>query len=375
IPLGILLNLILIPWVTLVALPAAFLTALYVPGAAAVFVFAVSVWDFLLHSFDRLWTLFVVLNPVQAVLVMLCCGAGLVFRFNALHWALLAVVTVLLHWHNGQPPKLLDDEFDLWVLDTGQAQSVVIETAAGRVLYDTGFGDPATVNLQQAPLRWHWRWPGGQPWHAVILSHNDADHAGGLASVALAITPKHVFTGQPPIHPPELWPSAQFCDQGAGFTLANVAFEFKRPVAGYMPVSSNDASCVLSVRSASGSVLILGDAGKRVEYALLQNRRLQPVDLLMSGHHGSDTSTSFALLEALGPRWVVHSAAAWRLPERPDPRVVSRVQAVGAVNHCTCWSGALRYQFRRNEIIQMTYGNRLLPWLKIGPRAHPVNDS
>lgn len=368
-PLGMVLNLLLIPLVTFVALPAAFLTALQLPGAGWVFERSVWLWDWLLGAFDRFWVVFPVLSPLQAVLLILLCGALLLLRAGLKSWALLALITGSALWHNTQPQSMAEGVFDLWVLDAGNAQSIVIDTAEGRVLFDTGWGDGRSVHLGQPALRWHWQSP-RRHWHAVITAHDGRDHAGGLASVAAAFTPQYFYTSEPPAGYPDTWPAPEFCDHNTGFQLSGVQFEFLRAAPGYRPEPGAAGSCVLKITGAGHSALIMGDLPQREEYRLLSNRtpNIDPelaAEVLVSASNGGNQSSSKALLAAVEPDIVVHGAETNHRFQRPDPAVLARVEALGARNDCTCQSHTLRYQFRSEGIIRDTYGNRLLPWLKI----------
>ncbi|MFY0664021.1 MAG: DNA internalization-related competence protein ComEC/Rec2 [Natronospirillum sp.] len=362
-PLAIPLNILLIPLVTFWVLPTAFLAALNVPLADTLFMWGVDIWYYLLVQFDRFWVWFPVLSLPQSVLLLVSSGLLVVLRLPMLAWAAWILILFGSSWHNSQPTPLQAGEFDVWVLDVGQAQAVVIDTGDGRVMFDTGNGDPARLNLYQPALRWHW-WSPRRNWSAVVVSHQDRDHAGGMASVAAGLRPQRFLAGQP-LSAPNNWPAAEFCNHGVELALNGVQFRFIRPHVGYLPRDNNDASCILLVESDHGRVLLTGDASKRVEYGILQQAPLGRVDLLISGHHGSATSTSAELLQQIQPAWVVHSAARYSRHAIPAPDVKQRIADSGAENHCTCGAGSLIYRFRMSGIVTERYGHRLLPWIRI----------
>src|SRR5690606_40563496 len=64
---------------------------------------------------------------------------------------------------------------------------------------------------------------------------------------------------------------------------------------------SNNRSCVVRISSANGSVLLTGDIEQPVEFWLAQ-QEAQAVSLFQVPHHGSRTSSSFALLRAVSPQ-------------------------------------------------------------------------
>ncbi|WLD56688.1 DNA internalization-related competence protein ComEC/Rec2 [Salinispirillum sp. LH 10-3-1] len=362
-PLSIPLNVLLIPLVTFWVLPSAFLTAMHIPFADTLFMLGVDLWYYLLVQFDRLWVWFPVLSVLQALLLLVSSLLLIIVRLPKSAWCAWLLLLFGVSWHNSQPAPLAEGEFDVWVLDVGQAQAVVIDTGGGRVMFDTGNGDPARVNLYHAALRWHW-WSPHRPWAAVIISHLDRDHAGGLTSVAAGLRPQRFYSGQSMMTPGH-WPTTEFCNHGVEFSVNAVQFRFLRPYVGFLPQDNNDASCILLVESEHGRVLLTGDASKRVEYGILQSAPPGKIDLLVSGHHGSATSTSAELLRLTQPTWVVHSAARYSRHAIPAPDVLQRVEDSGAINHCTCASGSRIYRFRHAGIVTERYGHRLLPWIRI----------
>jgi competence protein ComEC len=91
----------------------------------------------------------------------------------------------------------------------------------------------------------------------------------------------------------------------------------------------NNESVVLRVERDGRSVLLTGDAGAPVERDLAASGALEPVDLLKVGHHGSRTSTSSELLEALEPRVAVVSCGRRNRFGHPARETLARVEAAG----------------------------------------------
>jgi competence protein ComEC len=102
----------------------------------------------------------------------------------------------------------------------------------------------------------------------------------------------------------------------------------------------NDASLVLRV-SVGGSVLLLpGDLEQASEAALARRGGLR-ADVLKLAHHGSRTSSSPPLLDAVAPSLAVVSAPLHGRFGMPHPEVVERLAARGLAWRWTGRDGAL----------------------------------
>ena len=103
----------------------------------------------------------------------------------------------------------------------------------------------------------------------------------------------------------------------------------------------NNTSCVLKVSGAGGNALLLGDVERDAERSLVEAGLLGPASVVVAPHHGSRTSSTRALVDAVHARYVVFSAGyrnRWGFP-RPD--VVARWRDSGAVTLDTASSGAI----------------------------------
>jgi len=71
---------------------------------------------------------------------------------------------------------------------------------------------------------------------------------------------------------------------------------------------SNEKSMVLEFKKGNLRILVMGDAPKKVEQELVWRKDLSfPVSVLVAGHHGSKTSSSEELVEAVKPTVAVLS--------------------------------------------------------------------
>ena len=332
---GLVANLLAIPWVTLVVTPLALLGTLWAPlwqlaGAAVQPLVAVLQW---LASWPGA-TLWLPAAPVWAGVVGVAGGALLALR---LPWPVRALgvpllVPVLL-W---QAPRPASGQFELLAADVGQGNAVLVRTATHSLLYDTGprFGpDSDAGGRVLVPLLRAW----GERLDMLMLSHRDSDHTGGAAAV-LAQQPQAMLTGS--IAGDEalraLGPAAP-CLAGQRWHWDGVDFEVLHPLPGaadaapgLRAVRPNSLSCVLRIVSVSGTAALLaGDIESAQEQALVDRAAPLEAEVLLLPHHGSKTSSSAAFLAAVQPRTALVQAAYRSRFGHPAPEVVQRVQAHG----------------------------------------------
>lgn len=114
----------------------------------------------------------------------------------------------------------------------------------------------------------------------------------------------------------------------------------------------NDASVVLRVTHGKTAFLFTGDAELDGETALLSSVAAEKLDcdFLKAGHHGSDTSSCEAFLQAVTPTHVAISCGKDNDYGFPHQALLERLNAVGATYHRTDAEGTLCYLSDGEEI-------------------------
>jgi len=247
-----------------------------------------------------------------------------------------ALAAVLLATLLSRPaPAPAPGHFELVVLDVGQGLAAVVRTASRTLVFDTGprwrgGGTAAAVTL--VPFL---RSAGVVAVDTVVVSHDDADHAGGLRPLADAFPLAWVIgdAGDAGL-------ADEPCVAGRRWTWDAVRFEFVHPPSG-TPWRGNDASCALKVSALNGRALLLADPEGPAEQALLRDGGVE-ADIVLVPHHGSRSSSSAAFIGATGARWALVSAAFGNRWGMPQPEVVARWRSAGAEVLGTAQGGALR---------------------------------
>lgn len=247
-----------------------------------------------------------------------------------------------------QPPRPPPGAFELTVLDVGQGLAVHVRTARHDLLFDTGPRWP-TSDAGQAIVVPYLRAEGVQVLDMLVLSHADTDHAGGAGSVAEAL-PVRTLVTHTSAEAAELSADARMvCRAGEAWRWDGVALRWVTPPPVLPPGvewSGNNRSCGLMLEGAGGRALLLADSEQAAERVLVgrEGRRLE-AELLVVPHHGSRSSSSDGLVEAVLPRAVVYSVGYRSRFGHPHPEVWARWAGASAVAYRTDSQGAIRARF------------------------------
>jgi competence protein ComEC len=333
---GLLANLLAIPWVTLVVTPLALLGGVW-SGAWTLASAALQPLSLGL-GFMATWPLASVstaMPPWGLALLALLGALGLVVKMP-LSWKLLCLPLMwpALFW---APMRPAVGSFDVLAADVGQGNAVLVRTATHSLLYDAGPRYSAESDAGHrvlVPLLAGM----GERLDVLMLSHRDSDHTGGAAAVLAMQAQAALWSSLEDTHPLHaLRPTWTRCQAGQSWVWDGVRFEVLHPlepsVQSTPPLRArepkpNEVSCVLRISQGQASVLLTGDVETPQEWALVQSG-LQPVDLLLVPHHGSKTSSSPAFLEALQPRLALVQAGYRNRFGHPAPQVVQRYQEAG----------------------------------------------
>jgi len=343
---GLLANLLAIPVVSFLIVPPILvaLVLIWLPGPLAewVLTFAAYCAHWLLLTLDYLSTLQPpgfrstrVPGLVSTLLAMLGAAIFMLPRGTPGRLAGLLLMFPLLLPASGSPQQT---ETRIDFLDVGQGLSVLLSTQDYLLVYDTGPGNglngEAGLDMVTGTIQPMIRATGKEP-DLVVASHGDLDHAGGLERLRSEYPDARYIANLPVKRG-----GVSDCNEPLSWVTGNLEFRILHPSAS-LPYLGNDSSCVISVTGPGLSLLLSGDISRAVEQRLVDGG-LDQHAILTAPHHGSSTSSSQALIEAVSPEWVLVSAAHGNRFGFPRADVLKRYSQAKATILNTAQCGGIR---------------------------------
>jgi len=204
---------------------------------------------------------------------------------------------------------------------------------------------------------------------AVVLTHPDLDHCGGLADIASylrigVLWTIHDWPRSPCWRELQLdeWLEKRWIHAGDILRAGRWRLAVLAPP-GDEKRGDNDRSVVIQARAGGHRILLTGDIERGGEAALLRRwpQRVLASEVLKVAHHGSRTSSSAPFLAAVKPRLALISSGRFNPYHHPSASVLRRLARSGTRILRTDRMGMVRLRFAS--------GGRILISLPAEPKA------
>ncbi|WP_078428866.1 DNA internalization-related competence protein ComEC/Rec2 [Alkalihalobacterium alkalinitrilicum] len=380
------LNLIYIPFISLVVLPTVFITYFIVITLPAVGTFTLKILDkVVVLSHDILLQLnglsfssilvgkFSVWLVFAFITIMLLVLYYYERKASLLRWLVLFVAsTTLFLIHFGTP--YFFNEGEVTVLDVGQGDSIFIELPKRDAVYliDTGgwvsFGGEEEWRKRSQEfevgkdiLLPFLKAKGVRTIDKLILTHGHYDHIGGARALIGETNVKEVLYAYGQVdgeYERELL--TEFHKKGTKITFVKEGMAWGKGGSEFYILSPqgdeedlNDRSIVLYSILGGVSWLFTGDLEENGEERLIRQYPHLSVDILKAGHHGSRTSSTPRFLDHMQPNKVLISAGRNNRFKHPHDEVILALEERNIKIFRTDEHGAIRITFTEETIMEL----------------------
>ena len=229
-------------------------------------------------------------------------------------------------------PDESQHELTFSVLDVGQGLSVLVESNGHYMLFDGGDRNASSYVVSYLKNQ------GVTELDYLIASHYDSDHINGVIGALNAFTVGTVIgpdyehdsatydsfinnvaaIGKEVVHP----------SVGDQFELGSAVITVLAP--SVIVDDSNNNSIAIKIVNGNNSFIITGDAEYESEANMVSSGIDLDTDVLVVGHHGSATATSWDFLEASTPEYAIISCGEGNSYGHPDADVMEKLISIDA---------------------------------------------
>ncbi len=330
-------NALAIPVISFVVTPLALLGTILPWWPILALAHQVLAWLMIFLAWCASWPVW--LAPAPPLWAALVAGAGvfvcLLPRALPGRWLGGVLLFPILFWPTAKPPT---GEVWIDILDVGQGLASLVRTREHTLIYDPGPRYGADSDAGQRVVVPYMRSLGIAHADMLMVTHRDADHAGGTASVMAALSIDEIRSSVD-------WLDGHRCAAGQRWQWDGVMFKVLHPAPEAYATEKrpNRLSCVLRIEAGGQRLLLTSDIEAPNEAALL--RRYPDglrADILLVPHHGSKTSSTPAFLHAVGASQVVIPVGYRNRFGHPKATILARYEAMAAKVWRTDRDGAVR---------------------------------
>lgn len=317
--LSIILNIIIVPIVSLILLPLSLLTLIF-PILDNILYLITSILEKISLYTSNINIFKQILSKPSIILIIIYYLVIILILSKNKHYYL---ILILLIFHKTIP--LYNSNLEVVMFDVGEADSMLISTPSKKVniLIDTGRGiDINNIIIYLKSI-------GISKLNYLIITHGDEDHIGGALYLIDNFKVDNVILNKGDYTELEVELITHLKNKNIKYTN-NIN---KIPLLGsYMYLlntkkfsNENDNSIVTYFEYQKYKFLFMGDSSSKTEEYLINNYNLTNISFLKVGHHGSNTSSSPHFINKINPKVSLISVGRNNFYHHPNKKVLTNL--------------------------------------------------
>ena len=345
--LGIILNIIYIPFVSYILFPLSLVTVLF-PSLDNILYMFISYFEKITDFFSNIkflsfsickMNIFLIIMYYIIFIYILKRKKSLVYKI------IIAIISLIFLINNG---RIVNSEVS--ILDVGQGDSSLIRLKNKNILIDTGGN--INYDISKNILIPYFKSVGIKKIDYLVLTHGDYDHMGEAINLVENFKVEKVIFN---------------C--GSYNDLENELIEVldKKKIKYYSCIkelnidnnklhflqtkeydNENENSNVIYTELNGYKFMFMGDAGIEKEKDILEKYNVSKIDVLKIGHHGSKTSSDKNFIDEMNPKYSVISVGKNNRYGHPNKEVLNNLD--NSKIYRTDQDGSIMFKIKNNKL-------------------------
>lgn len=351
--LGIILNIIYIPFVSYILFPLSLVTVLF-PSLDNILYMFISHFEKITDFFSNIKFLSFSICKMNIFLIIMYY---LIFIYilkrkkKLIYKIIIVIISLTFLINNG---RIVNNEVS--ILDVGQGDSSLIRLKNKNILIDTGGN--INYDMSKNILIPYFKSVGIKKIDYLVLTHGDYDHMGEAINLVENFKVEKVIFNCGPYN-----------------DLENELIEIldKKKIKYYSCIkelnidnnklhflqtkeydNENENSNVIYTELNGYKFMFMGDAGIEKEKDILEKYNLSNIDVLKVGHHGSKTSSSRTFIDEINPKYSIISVGKNNRYGHPNKEVLNTLE--DSKIYRTDQDGSIIFKIKNNKLKIETCG-------------------
>lgn len=345
--LGIILNIIYIPFVSYILFPLSLVTVLF-PSLDNILYMFISYFEKITDFFSNIKFLSFSICKMNIILIIMYY---IIFIYilkrkkSLVYKIIIAIISLIFLINNG---RIVNSEVS--ILDVGQGDSSLIRLKNKNILIDTGGN--INYDISKNILIPYFKSVGIKKIDYLVLTHGDYDHMGEAINLVENFKVEKVIFN---------------C--GSYNDLENELIEVldKKKIKYYSCIkelnidnnklhflqtkeydNENENSNVIYTELNGYKFMFMGDAGVGKEKDILEKYNVSKIDVLKIGHHGSKTSSDKNFIDEMNPKYSVISVGKNNRYGHPNKEVLNNLD--NSKIYRTDQDGSIMFKIKNNKL-------------------------
>ena len=345
--LGIILNIIYIPFVSYILFPLSLVTVLF-PSLDNILYMFISYFEKITDFFSNIKFLSFSICKMNIILIIMYY---IIFIYilkrkkSLVYKIIIAIISLIFLINNG---RIVNSEVS--ILDVGQGDSSLIRLKNKNILIDTGGN--INYDISKNILIPYFKSVGIKKIDYLVLTHGDYDHMGEAINLVENFKVEKVIFN---------------C--GSYNDLENELIEVldKKKIKYYSCIkelnidnnklhflqtkeydNENENSNVIYTKLNGYKFMFMGDAGVEKEKDILEKYNVSKIDVLKIGHHGSKTSSDKNFIDEMNPKYSVISVGKNNRYGHPNKEVLNNLD--NSKIYRTDQDGSIMFKIKNNKL-------------------------